>query len=449
MRIFAEKFYAGRMKRFFTLLFFQVILILSAKSQTTVNETYPRAWAGNSVNAVIFRKNALVTYDSIQFVAYYSSEGYLCLGRRKVNGAQWEIRQTQHTGNIHDAHNAISIMTDGDGYLHVSWNHHGSPLSYAKSLSPLSLDLGGRQAMVGAPEQNVTYPEFHKLPNGNLIFMYRNGQSGKGSLVMNLYDVRAKQWQRLHENLIDGEGQRSAYWQACVDAKGIVHLSWVWRETPDVASNHDMAYACSHDGGKTWTSSQGKAYRLPITARTAEYVCHIPQGSELINQTSMSADAEGNPYIATYFKEADTDIPQYHVIYRDGSGWKTLNAGFRKTPFSLKGAGTKSIPISRPQVVVSEADGKKQVVLVFRDEERGKKVSVATCTDIPANRWSVGDITTYSVGEWEPTYDTELWKSRRMLQVYVQRVHQVDGEGISSLPPQPVSVLTIPLALPE
>lgn len=429
--------------------FTPLLLAFGVSLSGLARQAHPQAWAGNSVNAVIFRKNALVTHGDTQLMAYYNPEGYLCLAKRKLNGEQWEIRQTQYTGNIRDAHNAISIMTDGEGYLHVSWDHHGNPLNYAQSLAPLSLELGSKQAMTGASEQNVTYPEFYKLPGGNLIFMYRDGQSGRGNLAINRYDAQARQWQRLHSNLIDGERQRNAYWQACVDAKGTIHLSWVWRETPDVASNHDMAYACSRNGGETWENAQGEAYQLPITAQTAGYACRIPPNSELINQTSMAADADGNPYIATYFREQDSDIPQYHVIYKANGKWKTLNAGFRKTAFSLKGGGTKSIPISRPQIVVSEAGGKKQVLLIFRDEERGEKVSVATCTDIQGNQWSVGDLTAYSVGEWEPAYDTELWKDKQILQLYVQRVRQIDGEGVSDMPAQPVSVLTVPLAAPE
>ena len=102
---------------------------------------------------------------------------------------------------------------------------------------------------------------------------------------------------QLSDNLIDGEGKRNAYWQACVDDKNIIHISWVWRESPDVASNHDLCYARSKDGGVTWENSRGKKYQLPINATTAEYAWHIPQNSELINQTSMSADKSGNPII--------------------------------------------------------------------------------------------------------------------------------------------------------
>jgi hypothetical protein len=425
--------------------FFLLTSAAPAAAQEAAYVAHPQAWAGNSVNAVIFRKNSLVTHGDVQLMAYYDASGYLCLAKRQAGGERWEVRQTRYTGNLRDAHNAISIMTDGEGYLHVSWNHHGSPLSYARSAAPLSLELGEKQDMTAAAEQHVTYPEFYKLRDGDLLFMYRDGQSGRGNLAMKRYSVRERQWRQLHSNLVDGEGQRNAYWQACTDAQGNVHLSWVWRETPDVASNHDMCYARSRDGGETWETSQGEKYELPITAATAEYACKIPQRSELINQTSMTANRSGQPYIATYYRAQGSDVPQYHVMYKGDSGWKILNTGFRKAPFTLKGGGTKAIPISRPQIVAGSPNSENLIAIIFRDEERGKKVSVATCADAPSNRWRVRDLTAYSVGEWEPTFDTELWKNRQLLQLYVQRVQQVDGEGLSDLPAQPISVLNVTL----
>jgi len=93
----------------------------------------------------------------------------------------------------------------------------------------------------------------------------------------------------------DGEGKRNAYWQMCTDTHGTIHLSWIWRESGDVATNHDMGYAKSEDGGLTWLKSTGEKYRLPIMAESAEYAVRIPQGHELINTTSMYSDALGLP----------------------------------------------------------------------------------------------------------------------------------------------------------
>ncbi len=394
-------------------------------------------WANNSVNAVVFRKNSLVTHGDTQYVAYYDAQRYLVLGKRKLGSTQWTVRRSAWQGNAADAHNAISIMLDGAGYLHVSWDHHNNPLRYARGVAPGSLELGTKLAMVDADEQEVSYPEFYRLPNGNLLFFYRLGGSGRGDLIINRYDVATQRWTRLHTNLITGEGKRNAYWQAFLDDRGTLHLSWVWRESPDVASNHDMAYARSRDGGVTWERSDGTPYTLPISAASAEYALRIPQNSELINQTSMAADQDGHPYIASYWRDTGSSVPQYHVIYNTGQTWQVRALDFRKTPFSLGGQGTKRIPIARPQIMVNAAGA----LLVFRDEERGSKVSVASTADIARGVWQLRDLTEAAVGDWEPSYDTELWRRNGTLSLFVQNVQQVDGEGQASVPPQPVQVL--------
>jgi hypothetical protein len=398
-------------------------------------------WAKNSVNAVIFRKNSLVTHKGRQYISYYDPEGFLVVGKRKSGSARWHLEKTMYKGNTADAHNTISMMTDGDGYLHISWDHHNNPLNYIKSLKPGSLEFTARQPMTGKSERQISYPEFYRMKNGDLLFFFRDGASGQGNLVMNRYDLKSKTWSQLHSNLIDGERQRNAYWQACIDGRGTIHLSWVWRETPDVASNHDLGYARSRDGGITWEKPNGEAYTLPINAATAEYACRIPQKSELINQTSMSADASGHPYIATYWRTAGTDVPQYHLIFHDGTAWHQQDLGFRKTAFSLSGAGTKRIPVSRPQVIAWRWGKNTAAAMLFRDEESGAKVSVAINPDVASGNWRILHLTAKSVGSWEPSFDTELWKNKEKLNLFVQNVQQVDAEGKAELPPQMVEVL--------
>ena len=83
------------------------------------------------------------------------------------------------------------------------------------------------------------------------------------------------------------------------------------------------------------------------------------------------------------------------------------------------------------------------VLLIFRDEERGNKVSLAINKNIAADHWHVKDLTTGSVGSWEPTYDTELWKQKKQLHLFVQYTDQKDGEGKTDIFPQPIEVLEI------
>ncbi|WP_210463544.1 BNR repeat-containing protein [Rufibacter roseolus] len=398
-------------------------------------------WANNSVNVVAFRKNSLVTFKDTQYTAWYAADRSVMLAKRKSGAAAWKIQKTSFKGNTADAHNTISVMVDGQGFLHLSWDHHNNPLNYARSVRPGALQMTEKMPMTGQREKVVSYPEFYRLPNGNLLFFYRDGGSGQGNLVINSYDTNTQVWTQLHSNLINGQGKRNAYWQAYLDKKGTLHVSWVWRESPDVASNHDLAYARSLDGGQTWEKSTGEKYTLPITEATAEKALVIPQNSELINQTSMAADEQGNPFIATYWRATGSTIPQYHLVYHTGKTWQKVALDFRKTPFSLSGVGTKRIPIARPQIMVKNAGEKASVLLIFRDEERGSKASALVIKKLSDPRWTIFDLTPESLGSWEPTYDTELWKEKQILNLFVQKVDQVDGEGQAEIAPQPIRVV--------
>ena len=132
------------------------------------------AWSANTVNTVVFRKNSLCSDGRLQYIAFYDKEGFVILGKRKINSRKWDFRITNLKANIFDSHNSISIMTDGEGYLHIAWNHHVNQLHYTRSKNPGSLDLLPEMPMTGLLESSVTYPEFFSLPNGDLLFLYRD-----------------------------------------------------------------------------------------------------------------------------------------------------------------------------------------------------------------------------------------------------------------------------------
>lgn len=403
--------------------------------------TVAKGWSQNSVNAVVFRKNSIVSYKDKQYVAYYDTAGYLILAKRKLKSNKWKFNKTKYKGNVKDAHCSISIMIDGDGYLHVAWNHHNSKLLYTKSKKPESLNLSEPEFMIGENEDNVTYPEFYKFPNGDLFFLYRDGSSGSGNLVINKYQTSAQKWTRVHKQLIDGEKKRNSYWQACTDDNGTFHISWVWRESSDVSSNHDICYAKTSDYGETWQKSDGSQYNLPVTKLTAEYICKIPENSNLINQTSMYADKNGIPYIATYYTSNPDSVTQFFLIFKNKNRWTTVQMTKRVIPFSLKGGGTKKIPISRPQIIVDVKNEQPKVILIYRDIEYDNKIILVSNLDSDFTIWHTKLITDYSVGNWEPSYDTELWKQHKKLLLFVQNVGQGDGETLENSPAQYIKIL--------
>ena len=133
---------------------------------------------------------------------------------------------------------------------------------------------------------------------------------------------------------------------------------------------------------------------------------------------------------------------KYHqLIYFDGQSWQVKQVLDRKTAFSLSGGGTKKIPISRPQIVVNNTNGKISAIMLYRDEENGSVASVASSNDLSTNVWTSKNITTTSLDNWEPSYDTELWKQSKKLHIFIQQAGQGDGEKLENIAPQPVYLL--------
>ena len=137
--------------------------------------TLGSGWARTSVNAPIFRKDALTSDAVEQYAAWYDDDAQVIVARRRLDEDAWTSQATGFSGRARDAHNTISLMLDGDGYLHLAWDHHGDPLHYARSLAPGGLVFSPPEPMLGTDEDRITYPEFLALPCGDLLFAYRHG----------------------------------------------------------------------------------------------------------------------------------------------------------------------------------------------------------------------------------------------------------------------------------
>lgn len=401
------------------------------------------AFAGSSINVVANIRSALVTHRGVQYAAYYDAEGYVVLAQRPLGADGWTTRRTEYRGDVSDAHRSISIAVDGSDVLHIAWDHHNNPLNYVRGTAPGSLELGGKLAMTGSHEMRVTYPQFFRLPDGDLLFLYRDGESGKGSLMLNRYDVTLQKWRTVQSNLIDGEGQRSPYWSMTTDQRGSLHLAWTWRDSPDVASNHDLAYARSDDAGHSWKKADGSPLALPLTVANCDYAARVPVNSNLMNPPSIGTTKSGRPCIVDYWSPTTGAAPQFHLVRFDGKAWTVTPGPASKTPFSLAGQGTKRPPFSRAVVLRETGDQvPPQTHVIYRDDNRGSRVIAATF-DESAGSWSDLELTRDSVGAWEPTFDSDQWDRMGQLHLLVENVQQVDGndQARSAVAAAPISTI--------
>ncbi|MES2882138.1 MAG: BNR-4 repeat-containing protein, partial [Bacteroidota bacterium] len=123
----------------FLLVFVFIFYGLSTGAQKLIPVDY--GWSRNSINTAVFRKNSITSFKNTQFIAFYNAEGMVVLGKRNINSKLWQLKKTKYKGNVADAHNVITIAVDGDGFLHIAWDHHGNKLRYCKSIAPYSLQL--------------------------------------------------------------------------------------------------------------------------------------------------------------------------------------------------------------------------------------------------------------------------------------------------------------------
>jgi hypothetical protein len=308
-------------------------------------------WSGHPV------RFALLTRGSRQFVAFYDAERQLTVATRALDSDQWTFQRLPSQLGW-DSHNYVTLAADGAGQLHLSGNMHCVPLVYFRTQRPGDiLSFERVSAMVGRNEQRCTYPRFLTGAAGELIFTYRDGSSGNGDQYFNVYDPASRAWRRLlDEPLFTGEGLRNAYFHGPVrDAAGVFHLCWVWRDTPDCATNHDLSYARSRDLVH-WETSGGAALPLPISLARAEIVDPVPAQGGIINgNTLIGFDAQGRVVIS-YHKFDAAGKTQLYNARREDSGWKSYQTSDWDYRWEFGGGGTIGFEIGFGPVTAA-ADG--------------------------------------------------------------------------------------------
>jgi hypothetical protein len=216
------------------------------------------------------------------------------------------------------------MTVDEGGFLHLSGDMHCVPINYFRTTEPLDPSTFEEvEKMVGTNENRATYPKFLRGSEGELIFTYRDGGSGNGNQIFNVYDTKRRSWGRLLDSpLADGEGKRNAYFHGPMRGPdGWFHLAWVWRETPDAVTNHDLSYARSKDL-RHWENAAGEPLQLPIRMSPAITVDPVPERGGIINgNTRIGFDGQGRVTISYHKYDAAGNLQPW-TARLEGGVWK-------------------------------------------------------------------------------------------------------------------------------
>lgn len=147
------------------------------------------------INAGTFQQDAIVSFGNHQYVTFYTdrayNQRYVNLARRKISPSveAWEtITFRDYLQTTLDGHNQISMGISGDGYIHLSFDHHDDPLRYRVSNANVAANVPSEwtislfgpviNSLPGSsgPFRPVTYPRFELLPGGDLLFGCRIGR---------------------------------------------------------------------------------------------------------------------------------------------------------------------------------------------------------------------------------------------------------------------------------
>lgn len=372
---------------------------------------------GQAINGKSFQQHALLTHAGFQYLGYYDADRRVCLARRKLPAGAWQsIRFTDYHFESNDAHNTISLgICPQDGTIHLAFDHHGDPLHYRVSrqgvattpnVNEWSVDLFGEVQSNLEPGRTIriTYPRFWQTPDGGLQFCYRCGGSGNGDRMLVDYNARAGQWENTRQ--IDSragafsDGFRADSNSRCsypngydYGPEGNLHVTWVWREDSQGA-NHDLMYAYSDDGGRTWNNDLGEPIDGPPGCRTSGItVVPIDRRHGLRNTTAQAIDSQGRVHVILTHCTRETlaavgaslgesrwgppAAARYHHYWRHGSqDWRHVE-----------------LPVvagNRPKLYFDQHDN---ALLIFSDAQ--------VSTDIPSSDGNLQIMAATPEAEWQ------------------------------------------------
>lgn len=299
-------------------------------------------WTGQSV------RFPLVTHGDDQFIAFYAADRSITVGHRRLGGTDWSLSTvSQDRNDPWDHHNSLALAIDDDGHLHLVGDLHVDPINYFRTTSPMDITSFERiESMVGEREHRATYPCFLQGPDGELIFKYRDGSSGAGDWIFNVYDSDTREWHRLlDEPLTAGGEQASAYHAGpTVGPDGRYHLVWCWRDNPAAQTNHDLYYVRSDDL-RNWEKSTGVSVHLPIGLPQGELIDPVPPYGGLLNSRIRLGFDASDRVVVTYMKYDPDGNTQVYNARRESEGWKIYQTSDWDYRYTFGGGGTLGTPL--------------------------------------------------------------------------------------------------------
>lgn len=310
------------------------------------------------------------------YVAYFDASHNITVASREFQADKWNIahplgkwlpdknrfmHQTEY-----DSHNYLTLAMDRAGHLHLSGNMHRDKMVWFCSEKPGDIHSLLPFPMTGQREDSVTYPLFFYGRDGELLFRYRDGESGNGDDIYNRWNEESRSWQRLLDlPLLSGGGECNAYARLPVFGPDKQwHMIWMWRDTPHCETCHDLSYARSPDL-LHWFTYEGTPLHLPVTPQRGDRVDPSPVRHGLINMSqNLGFDVSGRPLV-TWHRYDAAGNSQAWIARPSGGRWHTTQISHWNFRWDFSGAGSIAPEVTISAPVASE----NRIIVSFQHGE--------------------------------------------------------------------------------
>lgn len=218
------------------------------------------------------------------------------------------------TGLAFDDHGTPAMLIDQDGYIHVFFGSHDTPLKYSRSRFSLNdrepevvLKSFQQQPDIG---DNTTYPEVMQLKDRRILIFYRAGGHLSDWVYRESTD-NGSTWSD-ERPVIDGQGPSNAFYAYFTPGYNsqTVHATFLWKDdnnslraNPSLESYHRYNnYYMTMDKDGVWRNIKGEILPIPISKEKADAkaIVYSSVGQPLIKHTNhmqMTTDTKNRPYI--------------------------------------------------------------------------------------------------------------------------------------------------------
>ena len=229
-----------------------------------------------------------------------------------------------------DAHRNPTLLIDADGFIYVFYGAHGHPTRVARSAEPWKIDAWRRDATI--EDLRTSNPQPFQPTPAETVVSYRNSppDSVDGTWCVRRSTDGAASWQPT-ETIIHFDG--CSIYAMSIGASGPyprkVHIAWsrLGGGVPEDAATlhlwarrYNVYYACSADGGKTWTRSDGTPYTLPIDEASAEKL--YDSGRHGVWLKDIQVGPDGRPLVLFIDSETQTFDAKWKLARPGEAGWR-------------------------------------------------------------------------------------------------------------------------------